>query len=132
MPCAKNICGQFAIRCLLLAVGLALFAAPLSHKFYLFASQQSFRARDQGQAVNYLLSFGTDLGDQQQCRLLSLDKRYDFKQIFGASFPALILISSPICEIAEFFIPDDPTFNRTLSSSFLRGPPMLSSCRVVC
>jgi hypothetical protein len=132
MARAKNIRVEFPMRCLLLVVGMALFAAPLSHKFYLFASRQSFRGGDQGRAVIHRGAIDTDLGGQQQCRLLSLDKRYDFKQIFGASFPDLICLSSPVCEIAELFIPDDPTFIRKLSSSFLRGPPGLTPCRVVC
>jgi hypothetical protein len=126
MGCAKYKYGEFAKKGLLLVIGLALFAAPLSHKFYLFASQQSLRRGDVAQMIKHPKGLGAGLQDFEHYRLLSLDKRYDFKQTFGALFPFLIPIAVPFCIKANQSIAVSPTIIRPVCSSFLRGPPFLS------
>jgi hypothetical protein len=118
--------GEFAKKGLLLVIGVALFAAPLSHKFYLFASQQSLRRGDVAHMIKHPKGLGTGLRDFEHCRLLSLDKRYDFKQTFGVLFPFLIPIAVPFRSNANKSIAADPTCIRSVCSSFLRGPPFHS------
>jgi hypothetical protein len=119
----KNIRDEFVIKCLFLAVGLALFAAPLSHKFYLYASQQSFRAGNPHHQAGERRFSAAALGDHQQCRLLSLDKRYDLKQPFGTIFPFLSQFPLPVRKINRLPTWDDYTFSRTTITFYLRGPP---------
>jgi len=126
MGCAKYKYGEFAKKGLLLVIGLALFAAPLSHKFYLFASQQSSQRGDVAHMLKHPKGLGTGLRDFERYRLLSLDKRYDLKQTFGALFPFLIPISVSFRSKANRSITADPTFIRSVCSSFLRGPPFHS------
>jgi hypothetical protein len=126
MRCVKYMYGEFAKKGLLLLVGLALFAVPLSHKFYLFASRQDLRRGGSAQMVKHPKGFGTALRDFEHYRLLSLDKRYDFKQTFGALFPFLIPLAVPFCSKTNRSITTDPTFIRSVCSSLLRGPPFLS------
>jgi hypothetical protein len=123
MDSAVNIQGEFAKKSLLLLVGLALFGAPLSHKFYLFSSQQSFRRNMMTGNADHSPLSAIGLHDYHKCRLLSMDKRYDYKQTIGI-FPFLILIVSPEPGDWEHYVPTDPTIIRIISASYLRGPPI--------
>jgi hypothetical protein len=132
MGYARNIRGEFAMRCLLLAAGLAFFAAPLSHNFYLFASQQGFRSGNPVRVIRHSGFSGTGPSNHQQYRLLSLDKRYDFKQIVGVPSPFFILTPSPIRDKALLYTLNDSIFIRAIYPSRLRGPPSSSLIRGFC
>lgn len=123
MGFAKNTGKEFTKKLLFLLIGLALFAAPLSHKFYLFSSQQSIqRGGSFGNTVHSIPPVA-GLADYHKCHLLSLDKRYDHKQNYGLVFPFLIHITSPNTGKPEQYVPTNLTVVRSVSSSCLRGPP---------
>jgi|SRR5579859_77655 len=124
MGFAKNTGREFAKRFLILLLGLALFAAPLSHKFYLFSSQHGFRHITSAGNADRSGYYPIALPDHHQCRLLSLDKRYDHKQTYGLVFPFLIPITSAKAGKPEHYVPTDLTVVRSVSSSYLRGPPV--------
>jgi|GEM_PF-2543909 len=120
---AENTGREFAKKLLFLLLGLALFAAPLSHKFYLFSSQQSIRRGGSFKPTAYSIHPNMGVADNHECRLLSLDKRYDHKQTYDLLFPFLVPITWPKPGKTERYVPTDLAVVRGVPSSYLRGPP---------
>lgn len=120
MGTVKNISQEIAKKLLFLLVGLALFAAPLSYKFYLFSSRQSIQGGGSAGQIGFPTA---GVPDHHKGVLLSLDKRYDHKQAYGLVFPSLIPITVPDTGKPEHSAPTDLIVVGPVYSSYLRGPP---------
>lgn len=110
---------------ILVLVGIAVFIAQLSCKFYQYASIPVMGTQ------GYLLAEGRDLHsvssllnrDRHEEHLLSLDKRYDLKTIFYLPASCLRLASLPSTESKEINNVSSPTVSRPNLLSSLRAPP---------
>lgn len=113
-----HIWKKLAFKGLFSIVGLILFIAQVSYKFYYSASMPVYRApvsqHHEAKAVS-----GTDTG----AATLSLDKRFDLKPSFALLTPVYrFLHYSTISTIVNCFIVPPPGGNTPVLPA-LRGPP---------
>jgi len=108
-------------------VGVILFMAQLSYKFYqcasvpLKGSQEYFPVH--GQAAAHSVSFSNDDG-QDRC-LLSLDKRYDLKHIYYLPGSIFCLAPLPLAGFSEVYFLSPRAVSRPNLLSSLRAPPSI-------
>ncbi|HTI10381.1 MAG TPA: hypothetical protein VL832_17560 [Puia sp.] len=106
-------------------VGLVLMVVQSSPKFYQFANNPVFHTAGQASGHKTDLSSGKGSPNFRSSNFLSLDKRYDCKQVVA-------LISSvfradplpPEIKTQSRYIPCKPDLT-IISSAFRRGPPSI-------
>ncbi|HEV2479104.1 MAG TPA: hypothetical protein VGS79_05560 [Puia sp.] len=100
-------------------IGLILFTAQVSYKFYYSASMPVYRASLERHAGSGAVT-GTDAGTDT----LSLDKRFDLKPSFGLLTPVFRFLhhNRCVCTILPVFIAPKPVDNKPVLTP-LRGPP---------
>ena len=119
----KNIRRRGVLKGIFFIVGLVLFTAQLSGKFYLRASMPvtaspgEYSARQHEPGGQHAVS-----GNTNNTRL-SLDKRYDLTTVFGLPAPIIRVLHS--CAGVQRVLPlhaDAPSVG-ILLFTLLRGPP---------
>lgn len=113
-----------AIKCTFTVINIILFTAQLSYKFYLFANQPSPELR--GTVSIHTSVFPGDPAspnfDGRQ--LLSLDKRYSFKNIFSLPIPSYRNLHLSLTVKRQFYSFQDTLTDRPGLLLSSRSPPV--------
>ncbi|HMI60580.1 MAG TPA: hypothetical protein VK518_06720 [Puia sp.] len=108
-----------------MVLGLILLVVQSSPKFYQFANNPVFHATGQTSGHKSDLSSGTGSPNFRSCNFLSLDKRYDCKQMIALISPVFRAYHLPQEVKTEIcFILRKPDLN-VIPTTFRRGPPFL-------
>ena len=110
-----------------LVLGLVLLVVQSSPKFYQFANNPVFHATGQKSGHKSDLSSGTGSPNFCRCNFLSLDKRYDCKQVVALISPvfrANHLHLPQEIKTETCYVPRNPGLT-VIPTSFRRGPPSL-------
>jgi hypothetical protein len=112
---------RLIFRIILIVTYLCLFATQLSYKFYCCASVPYYSSRHNRQVS------GTLIPSPRDVRVLSVDKRYDGKQLFAA-YPARSICFDPPLPASNEHV--DAGLEQVLHTPQLtaspRGPPFLA------
>lgn len=108
-------------------VGLVLFTAPLSGKFYLSANMPVLGSAEHSSTHHRLLAESHVPGGKTKLARLSLDKRYDLATVFGLPAPVIGTVRYTLKVIhLSTLHPGNPP-GGVPATTHLRGPPFLVS-----
>jgi hypothetical protein len=119
----RNRWRRFAFKCTLSVIGLALFTAQLSYKFYLCASRPVFNASVKAMPLKSQIGLHPFFPKYHSRDLPSLDKRYDLKQISELFAPPSLQEHLPLKQKKEFYLPTEAAISSAAFRVSLRGPP---------
>ena len=116
-----------AFKGILSVIGLILFTAQLSYKFYEFANLPPVGSYENTFAHCRTVS---EPGAASKCDisgrvLLSLDKRYDLKHIYFLPTPLYNLAAPLVASCHEVYLLPRKAISRTPLPASLRAPPFL-------
>jgi hypothetical protein len=115
-----------AFKCTLTVIGLVLFTAQLSYKFYLCANMPAFHP--DGKATQHktrVSSADPSFPNYQSRQCLLLDKRYDYKHTFALLVPVFRVDHLPQEPKKEFYHFLAGAVAGTVLSISPRGPPVM-------
>ena len=126
MRFGKHRWRQSAFKCTLSVIGLVLFTAQLSYKFYLFASIPVIQSGHNGFSYTANVKSPPAKPNYHSSVHLLLDKRYDYKHAY-----ALI---TPLFQVQHFREESKKLFDifpataisTTNPAALFRGPPAIS------
>jgi len=114
-----------AFKGILSVIGLALFTAQLSYKFYFFANIPVVQSGHGGITGSANVKNCRDLPDYHNNARLLLDKRYDYRHTYALITP---LFQVPSIREKRFrlvdILPAEVT-STTVLTAFFRGPPTI-------
>jgi len=127
MSYQRNSWRRSAFKCVLLVVGLVLFSAQLSYKFYLFANLLPYQAGYSD--IKHSITIKSVPGTPGfHCDLfLLLDKRYDRQPTHTLLTPIFQVQHFSIKTTRRLIIPTGNAIYISLPASSLRGPPFIQS-----
>lgn len=115
-----------AFKCILSVIGLALFTAQLSYKFYLFANSPVIQS-GRGSTTHSVNVKGHPSIPNYHTRVhLLLDKRYDYKHTYALVTPVFQVQHFPQNSINSFSILPVKVITTANWITFFRGPPAIS------
>lgn len=117
---------QTIFKAILLLAYIALFGSQLSHKFYIcanFLTHSYKRCHCATPHIRPTLHGNSSIADQRRAALLSLDKRYELKPVFGLITPSfqLGIVSPDVKKEFALFCPSSYSCIPVIPS--LRAPP---------
>jgi len=115
-----------AFKCILSVIWIALFTTQLSYKFYQFSSFSPYSSNKEiSQQIHSSNDKALSAFHSADKVFLSLDKRYDLKQLFTMLCPSF-RIDPPVARYKdEFNILSLRIISHAPLSTSLRGPPLV-------
>jgi len=115
-----------AFKCTLSVIGLILFTAQLSYKFYLFANVPVIQSGHNSLSYSANVKSHPANPNYHSDVHLLLDKRYDYKHSYALITPLFQVQYFREKSIKLFDISPAKTISTTNPAALFRGPPAIS------
>jgi hypothetical protein len=108
-----------------LMLGLVLLVVQSSPKFYLFSNNPVFHGTGKTFSQKIGVSSGNSSPNYHNCNFLSLDKRYDCKQVVALISPLFSVNHLSLDNETEVYYFPGKQVTNNIPTNFRRGPPTL-------